>query len=708
MINDLISEEKSRIVLRYLPLILIIAIGSFIRYYYTGIVVLRGDETSFIYQAQLISKGNIPFKDHFARANGYTLFLACWMKIFGGSLITIRLSSVFISILTSLTLYQIGSRIKDHRCGLLITAFFMFTPYNFRLGSIVMTEVLEVYLLTLSVLFLIVAMTDSRRSYLIMCGILVGYSFFIRRTAILFVVIIPLSILAYQFTNKTRSNLYRTLKQVIVDSGIFFISFLLFISAVYAFFISQTSLSFMHEVTFFGAGSIFDVHDIASNRAIVGGKSLVFYSFFSVIFFLAFISSYFSRYLGKNRVISYRSVLPFLFVLLFRYLSPFNIPPRTTVTGEFFDLVVISAFIAAALPGSIKRRLSSSLPEMNSYITASIFIFISFVVYQHLQYYSPLLIQLGIALLLGLALEIVTNIIIKGYRDMIDRDRFKSITSHPHVRSIGKKIYDHRILIFSVAILQIFLYSEESVFNNQEKTLLNIIYILSFFFMIFLMRFIKTDHYGLPEFIIVAWFFSFLIFYIYYGFDMEFYYFEFIVPVIIGAGIAFHRLTVDIPPNYRPILKSVLTLAVISLFISHSIYMNTFERQSETDLISPETHQKIVDYLEERTEPGEEIFTATFSIAVQAGLSLHPKITFKTYYNRPDIFPDPEITGFPSIEDLMIRFLSKPVRYCVIDPLTSLYFFSTHPDFEEFIKEHYDLEKTIVNVEIYRIMEDYQ
>jgi len=269
------------------------------------------------------------------------------------------------------------------------------------------------------------------------------------------------------------------------------------------------------------------------------------------------------------------------------------------------------------------------------------------------------------------------------------------------------RIYEKRFIGFCLLVFSFFLFIDESIYNQQEKTFLNLCFIFSFPLMIFLIRFIKISRFSLIETLVIVWFFPFFILYVYWGHALDFYYYELMVPVSLGAGFILKRLLKDVPKKYDIHLRSLISIALISILLSNSITINTIDQQNEKGLVSPETSEEVAGYLEDRTVGGEEVLTADLSIVISAGLRVPFNISDPFYYRGPSAFPSGETINYPSLEELQDHMLQKPVRYCVVGPSTINLYFDFNPEFESFVKEHYEIEKTIVNVDIYKIKGEY-
>jgi len=681
-------------------LISIILIGSLWRFYYSHIAVIRGDETLYMYQSYLITEGMVPFKDFYCRSPVYLYFLAFVMAIFGKSMVGVRFGLVLVSTFNIFLVYLLGKKIDGRKTGIYAAAFFAFSPYNIRIGSMLVTEVLLTMLLTLVTLVVLKALMESRYYLLIIAGIITALSIFVRRTGVIFLIVVPLFILAYHLVKKDGD---RNLKKIVFKSFkiscIFDSSVVVIGILIYFLFVSLTSWSYMNESFFVGKPASFDVHqfpDVQFITAIPG--DVFYYSFFSVLFFMLFLFCVLGRSLEKRDLV-YQIHFPLGMFLVYYFITPFRQPPREIMTGELFELVFIIILVGAAIPLRVFQKVNQRHPGSQDLIHTIIFILSAFVIIEHLQYYDRLWSQI----IIFIAAYAIMEISFSRLHDLSQKSERKDFFDKLHF----DRIYEKRFIGFCLLVFSFFLFIDESIYNQQEKTFLNLCFIFSFPLMIFLIRFIKISRFSLIETLVIVWFFPFFILYVYWGHALDFYYYELMVPVSLGAGFILKRLLKDVPKKYDIHLRSLISIALISILLSNSITINTIDQQNEKGLVSPETSEEVAGYLEDRTVGGEEVLTADLSIVISAGLRVPFNISDPFYYRRPSAFPSGETINYPSLEELQDHMLQKPVRYCVVGPSTINLYFDFNPEFESFVKEHYEIEKTIVNVDIYKIKGEY-
>lgn len=697
--NKYISKKWKKTFIKSMPLLIIILIGFLWRLYYSQIMVLRGDETGYMYQSYLISKGYVPYKDFIPRAPVLLYFVAPFITIFGRSVIAVRFSAVLISTFNIFLLYLLVKKIGNHKIALYAAAFFAFTPYNIRSGCMVRTEILSTFLVTLATYMTVKALMDSKVYYLIIAGLVIGLSFYVRRTSWLFIFIIPLFIFSYNLMKKENYSLKTNVKKTFKGCFIFIISTLMLMISLYLFLASMTSLEEIKFLIFGGAsvGASFDIHLFSESESLNSLTNIVLRLFFVIVFFMMFLIGIFKKYTNKSKL-AYKLILPLVLFVLYERWIPFD-------NSEIFNLIVIILLVGATLPLSIIMELKHKYGEIEDILIAIFSIFTIFILIKYLLHYGHLWFHILLyVLIIGIIEVIVSNI--KNLKKC-ENPIIKKYVSTKYILPLKKPlffIYKNRLFVLSIVLVYFFLFLEESIFDQQEKMLISIIYIFSFIMLTFLVRFIKFPKLDFKCFLTIIWFSFFFILYLYYGYNLEFYFYEFAIPMSIGAGIVLYRLFKDIPIEFNFHRGAFITIAICSILVSHSIILNIAEQQSNSNIVSPDTSHKVAEYLQEHTTPGEEVFTGTYSMIIEADLIMVLNITARgCYQDKNSSLLNNSVINYPTVDDIKEYLINKPVQYCIIDPLTALFYFNEYPDFKDFIYEHYELEKTIVNVDIYRI-----
>ena len=182
--------------------------GFLLRLYFALSVHLTLDEGSYLYDAELLREGEVPYRDYYTRSPLFLALLAGSISVFGESYLAGRLLSVCLSTLTIPLVYLITRRLFQQKEAFVAAAIFSLSPFTAYHGSLIFTEVPQVFFLTLA--FYLVLLGLERREpsswkLLLLAGFLVGASVLVRRTSLVFLAFL----LLFQITVATN----RCLKQ---------------------------------------------------------------------------------------------------------------------------------------------------------------------------------------------------------------------------------------------------------------------------------------------------------------------------------------------------------------------------------------------------------------------------------------------------------------------------------------------------------------
>jgi len=179
----------------------------------------------------------------------------------------------------------------------------------------------------------------------------------------------------------------------------------------------------------------------------------------------------------------------------------------------------------------------------------------------------------------------------------------------------------------------------------------------------------------------------------------EFVYFTEFLPVLcLFSGVVLN----DIIEKRNWIL---ITLIILALFLSIGFSGYLFIKKPVSGTWSVETVLAGVDYLQEITQPNDEIFTAAGIFPVLAKCKIALNISHPTVYKRPNYLVYHWPTPPPFYE--ILNYLKKnQVKYILNDLFTYRCYFRQSPQLEKYLEENYHLIKIIPNkisqpVEIY-------
>ena len=169
-----------------------------IRIPYVNNYVFISDEAVFLSVADSINRGQVIYKDNwdFKPPVLYLVFAAI-LSIFPHSILTIKIFTIIISLLTCTMVFLISSEIFPGNTPLVITFIYgIYASNNDIIGLSSVCEVFTVLPVTIAIYKILKAMktqSDSHRQcFLFLCGIAFGVAFFIKYN-VLFEILLPLS-----------------------------------------------------------------------------------------------------------------------------------------------------------------------------------------------------------------------------------------------------------------------------------------------------------------------------------------------------------------------------------------------------------------------------------------------------------------------------------------------------------------------------------
>jgi 4-amino-4-deoxy-L-arabinose transferase-like glycosyltransferase len=147
------------------------------------------DDGFWFMSAKEMLRGKILYSEiYFDKPPGLPLLYALLFKLFGSELITIRLFTIFYSLVISFVIYLFGSYLYDKRTGRLAALFFTIFSTTFTTGHVqgLNTDFLMVLPYTAAALLLVKPIKEGRLHRLtsLMGGVLVGIAFHINPKAI--------------------------------------------------------------------------------------------------------------------------------------------------------------------------------------------------------------------------------------------------------------------------------------------------------------------------------------------------------------------------------------------------------------------------------------------------------------------------------------------------------------------------------------------
>src|SRR5437867_608241 len=125
---------------RILLLLLVAALGALLR---LAMAISQGvnlDEGNYIADANNIVVGLVPFRDFVSREPLFVYSTAAYVKLFGPSLLSVRLQPITFGIVTTLLIAGLTSRISSQKTGILAAMIYSFSPFIISWGSILKLE----------------------------------------------------------------------------------------------------------------------------------------------------------------------------------------------------------------------------------------------------------------------------------------------------------------------------------------------------------------------------------------------------------------------------------------------------------------------------------------------------------------------------------------------------------------------------------------
>ncbi len=112
---------------------------------------------------------------------------------------------------------------------------------------------------------------------------------------------------------------------------------------------------------------------------------------------------------------------------------------------------------------------------------------------------------------------------------------------------------------------------------------------------------------------------------------------------------------------------------------------------------APEALKEAVSYVKKNIPPDEEIFTGAVIIPFLSGHELSFNISRPVIFGYPHLKPEIKYTLFPQDHEIINHLEARPVEWAVFDRTTWETFSRGHPELEDYLKNNYNIVKTIPN-----------
>jgi len=690
--------------------------GALIRIYCALTQPIYIDENFYSYDGHLLEQGHTPFQDYPTRSPLIILLSAGILRL-GGDIITLRLTAVLFSVATGVLIFRTGQLLSNKRIGALASAIFFLSPYSIRYGYIFFTNPFSLFFVGLSFYLLMKGMIgifeapDKRlegnnsvgpsevkgshpvwryRAF-ILSGVILGLAVFIRRNSLSFYPAVFLILVIY--TSMSNRSLIRSteLRWSLLTYTIGFL--IIFIPGV-LFILHLTGTSF--TTYFFYSDFIENKRSIIYNmiRSFTLFKTRGYYFIATVLIFFSLVIMKGSEFFAKIAVIS------------------------SSVSEKLRIITAILLIIGWMLAGY--TLLGSNYNDSNGGWIPGVLI-----------------------LLTGLS-AVIIEICHLNYRQANDQGGSgKLIGSEVHQKignedgtsvpdsetgSMGiNSLYDHIPLILwaAVSLILIILAGEQCYLASDAIILLSLLSILLLFIMGLPHWIDFSDRrIGHPSLWLAAGVYTLSVvgFYILFRVKKPYYY-DILLPLSLITALLFDRILLleysrlkdtrfsrwwdrsqtgkirTIPLQHLVgIAQSLFVLTLLlTIPISISEYRFRDDKGSDTDL---RDMMDTAEYLDERTDPDEEIFTAKAVIALQADVDVIFNIVRPTAYryNRSEAL---EQYGYPTIEEITEYLDSEEIRFIIVDWVFKTYFLEVYPEFNEYIISYYSEVEQFGEIEVW-------
>lgn len=221
---------------KYIVLLIILLFFIIIRLPYVNSYLFLSDEAVFLTLADNINRGDIIYKDtwDFKPPLIYIVF-AFLIKYFPHDILTIKIFTMVVFILTSIVLFFLSGRIFNTLTSYIIIILYCLYSSSINiLGFSSVCEIFTVLVTSLSLLLILICLDETqiskRRSLLFLSGILLGIGFFLKYN-IIFEMILSLIYICYiSYMQKSQINKKEC---YFILNGFLFFSLIMLIYLIY-------------------------------------------------------------------------------------------------------------------------------------------------------------------------------------------------------------------------------------------------------------------------------------------------------------------------------------------------------------------------------------------------------------------------------------------------------------------------------------------
>jgi len=345
-------------------------VGLFLRLLLVVMLPTTWDGGTFLYWANLVNNGEIPYRDFFIRDPVYIYLIAISIRTFGIGLPALSLASVVPSILTVPVLYRISREIFDRLTGLVSALTFSFAPAVVWYSTVFDERSLMLLFSALGMWAVVRSLKSGNKRFLVLFGMIIGSGTFAYRGIAIYAVTLPLFLAFYHY--RSGFSLRELSKKLVLGTTLSWGTFLIAFGSIFLLFSATSSFNWM--VSNFGfSGQAESAGSFINAQTSISFKDRIFYVAVREWLYLIVPASIFTATLLFRRLshrlnlalgIMMSSVAAFLVATLaWRTADPLSsfgaYDPSNLFLCSFFAFLIILAGISAAAYHGVSRSISS-------------------------------------------------------------------------------------------------------------------------------------------------------------------------------------------------------------------------------------------------------------------------------------------------------------------------------------------------------------
>ncbi len=268
----------------------ILSLGVVVRLALINILPLTNDEGFYFYDAYLIRRGFLPYRDFLTKSLPHIYSLALFTFIFGNSILGGRIMTIFLFIGNCLLLYILVKRFVKKEAALCTVGIFSFYPAILSLTSYSQTQQIQLFFELLFLLFFIKSIKGQEFINILLSSFFFTLANFARTTTVVLLVNVFLVFFIFANNRKKFLRLF-----------VLFLIFLLVINAIFLLIFSRV----------FGWEKAFDVYGFGVITQATKDYALV-----------SLFKRYFSQAVNILRILFFFPLLTVSFFFIFIFFSP--------------------------------------------------------------------------------------------------------------------------------------------------------------------------------------------------------------------------------------------------------------------------------------------------------------------------------------------------------------------------------------------------